>query len=162
MSTDTSPTEIRGKLQTWLMEDGWSIRQQSLPDTVWAFVAEDEQKRKLIVGQRSAREDEILLQGAIVIDEETGNKIAGLDEDERNNFLWDLRFELLRTNLEFQGVEIPLKQINVTERIFMDALTKDAFLQRASEVRKGVLVVLWMVNREFAQQPPHRQLGFQR
>ncbi|GAG02639.1 unnamed protein product, partial [marine sediment metagenome] len=88
--------------------------------------------------------------------------IGRLAEDERNNLLWDLRFELVRTNLEFSGISLPLKRVEVIERLFLDALTKDSLLQRASEVRKGVLIVIWMLARRFAQQPPPRQVGFQR
>ena len=160
MTDEISHNAIKEKIRTWLMEDGWSLRIEPSKDAIWAFVAEDGGKRKIVVGQTVGREDNVIIQAAVDVDDEIRNKLAQLPEDERNNFLWDLRFELIRTNLEFSGIQIPLKRIEVIERLFLDALTKDAFLQKASEVRKGVLIVLWMVARKFAQKPQQRQLGF--
>jgi len=162
MVKDVQSGDAKEQIQKWLMEDGWSLRQESGKEAVWAFVGEDRLGRKVVVGQNIGREDEVILQGTVRFDEATTDRIAQLREDERNDFLWDLRFELLRTDLEFAGVEAPLKEIRVTERIFFDALTKDTFLQRVAEVRKGVLAVIWMVNRRFAQPPPPKQLGFQK
>lgn len=162
MATKTPSKQIRERIQTWLMEDEWSVRQATSEQSLWAFVAEDQFGRKIIVGQRKGKDDQVVIQGAVNIDDNTTDRISRLSEDERNNFLWDLRFELVRTNLEFSGISLPLKRVEVIERLFLDALTKDSFLQRASEVRKGVLIVIWMLARRFAQQPPPRQVGFQR
>ncbi len=162
MASEMVPKQIKERIQTWLMEDGWSLRQETPEQSLWAFVAEDEFGRKIVVGQRAGKEDEVVIQGAVNIGDDTTDRIGRLSEDERNNLLWDLRFELVRTNLEFSGISLPLKRVEVIERLFFDALTKDSFLQRASEVRKGVLIVIWVLARKFAQQPPPRQVGFQR
>jgi hypothetical protein len=154
--------DARTKVNTWLMEDGWSLRQESGVETIWAFVAEDRLQRKLVVGQNKARGDQLIIQGAVAVDERTSDRITKLPDDERDGFLWDLRFELLRTGIEFSGVQIPLRRIEVTGRIFFDALTKDAFLQRASEVRKAIIIIQWMLARKLAKQPPQKELGFQR
>ena len=153
---------IKEKIRNWLMEDGWKLGQQTFPNSIWAFLAEDELGRRIIIGQNKGREDEIVIQGGVNITDDTNDRIKNLSEDKRNELLWDIRFELLKTNLEFSGVGIPLKRVEMVGRIFEDALTKDCFLQRTSEVRKGILVVLWILARRFAQQPPPRQLGFQR
>ncbi|MBC8511850.1 MAG: DUF2299 family protein [Dehalococcoidia bacterium] len=154
--------DAKTKVRAWLMEDGWSLRQESGAQVAWVFVAEDRLHRKLVVGQNTGREDMLVIQGAVALDEEMTNRVEQLSEKQRNDFLWDLRFELVRTDLEFSGVQIPLKRVEVSERIFFDALTKDTFLQRASQVRKGVIIVQWMLARRFAQQPPKKELGFQR
>ena len=158
MSSDT----IKEKIRNWLMEDGWSLRQETPQQGLWAFIAEDSRGRKIVVGQNSNKQDEVVLQGQVNIGDDLTNKLNNLEEEDRNEFLWDLRFELLRTNLEFAGIEIPLKSVRVSERIFAEELSKGVFLQRTSEVRKGVLVILWMLQRQFAQQPFPKQMGFQR
>lgn len=162
MAEDMSPNRIKAKIQTWLMEDGWSLRKETPSEGLWAFVAEDQFGRKIIVGQKVGKEDEILIQGAVSISDNTSDRMSRLSEDELNALLWDLRFELVRSNLEFSGISLPLKRIEVVERIFSDGLSKDRFLQRTSEVRKGVLIVLWTLARKLGQQPPPRQVGFQR
>ena len=162
MAGKTAPQHIKERIREILMEDGWSVRQEPSSKAIWAFVAEDRLKRKIVVGQNEGKEDQIVVIGGVNIDEATNNRLNQLSVEERNDFLWALRFELLRTDLEFSGVEIPLKRVEVVARIFLDALSKDTFLLRVSQVRKGVLIVLWMLAKKFAQQPPRRQLGFQR
>jgi hypothetical protein len=162
MAEKTAPEHIKERIREILMEDGWSIRQESTPKAIWAFVAENRAGIKIVVGQKIDREDQIVIQGSIHPDEIITSRMAQLPEDERNNFLWDLRFELLRTDLEFSGIETPLKQVEVSTQIFLDALTKDTFLLRTSQVRKGLLAIIWMLAKKFAQQPPRKQLGFQR
>jgi len=162
MTTEMSSEQIKDQVRTWLMEDGWSLRQETPPQTLWAFLAEDQFGRKIVVGQRANREDEVVIQGSVNIGDDTTDRIDRLNEDERNTLLWDLRFELVKTNLEFSGISIPLKRVEVIERIFLDGLTKGRFLQRTSEVRKGVLIVMWVLARKLGQPPPPRQMGYQR
>lgn len=162
MVTDKSRSELEEKIRNWLMEDGWSLRKETPQKGLWAFVADDGMGRKIVVGQNIGREDTIIIQGGITIDNFTSQKINELPESERDEFLWNLRFELLRTNLEFNGIMLPLKQIELMERIVIDALSKDCFTKRISEVKKGVLIVLWMLARKFGQQPSKQQMGFRR
>ena len=162
MASDITTSNIREKAQSWFLEDGWRISQEPAPDASWAIVADDGKGRKVVVGQKPGRDDQLLFQAAVIIDDVTIGKINGLSESERNDLLWDLRFELLRTDLEFMGVEVPLKRVEVMGRICFDALSKDAFLNKVSQVRKGILIVIWMLARKFATQPPRKELGFQR
>jgi len=162
MATEMSSNQIKDKVRTWLMEDGWSLRQETPPISLWAFVATDQSGRIIVVGQRKNKEDEVVIQGAVNIGDDTTDRIMRLTEDDRNNLLWDLRFELVKSNLEFSGIALPLKRVEVLERIFLDGLTKDCFLQRTSEVRKGLLIVMWLFARKLGQPPPPRQMGFQR
>ncbi len=162
MTSEITPKDIRDKAQQWFMDDGWSIRQEKTPDASWAIVADDGKGRKVIAGQKPGRNDQLIFQAAVIIDDITSSKINDLPEGERNDLLWNLRFELLRTDLEFMGVETPLKRVEVAGRLCFEALTKDAFLNKVSQVRKGILIVLWMLARKFATQPPRKELGFQR
>jgi len=162
MAEKTTPQHIKDRIREILMEDGWGVRQEPASKAIWAFIAENRAGIKIVVGQQIDKEDQIVIQGSVTPDDIIANRMAQLPEDERNNFLWDLRFELLRTDLEFNGIEAPLKRVEVSTRIFLDALTKDTFLLRTAQVRKGVLLVLWMIAKKFAQQPPRKQLGFQR
>jgi len=158
MAEESMPDRIMNQVRTWLMEDGWSIRQESRPEAIWLFIAEDRGGRKIGFGQETGKEDQLFIQFSVPVDEITANRISQLPEDERNSLIWDLRFELLRTDLEFEGIALPLKKIVVRSRIFFDAFTKDVFLYRTSQVRKGILAIQWIVARKLAQKPP--QIGF--
>ncbi|MBA7651606.1 hypothetical protein ES703_59425 [subsurface metagenome] len=93
-------------------------------------------------------------------DENVTTKLDQLSEEERNNFLWELRFELLRADLDFNGVTVPLKRIEIMKRISADALTKDNFVQRLGQVHKGVIIVQWIIARKFAQPSAQKEIGF--
>jgi len=147
----TMSTVIRDKVQAWLKDDGWTLGEQSVLENAWAFIVEDNTGRKIIVEQKPNREDELIIHSSIVVDEVTAQKIGELPEGERNELIWDLRFELLKTELEFQGVQFPLRQVQVGERIFIDALTKDAFLRRTANIRRGILAVMWVLGRKFSR-----------
>ncbi len=102
----------------------------------------------------------MIIKGAVAFDEVATKKISQLPEDERNDWLWDLRFELLRADLEFRSIEIPLKRVEVVGRICFDALAKDAFINKVSQARKGVLIIVWVLARKVAERPPRKELGF--
>ena len=157
MTENALPNDIKKKVEKWLMEDGWTLQEESTPSAIWTLSAEDNAGRKILVGQQNSRKDQLFVQASVVLDEMT-NKIAQLEERKRSDFLWDLRFELLRTNLEFGGIQLPLERVGVSGRIFSDSLTRGTLLQLASQVRKGILAIQWMLWRKFEQQPP--QEGF--
>ena len=155
------PSELKEQIRTWLNENGWRVQQQKArPETMWALAATDSQGQKIVVGQTVDRENAITLKASITFDNSTNDRLSSLSKRDRNGFLWDLRFELLRADLEFQGVEHPIQGITVVRRVFLDALTEDTFLHRASQVRKGVLIVQWLLAKVLQQQPGREQIGF--
>lgn len=160
MANKTPVNDVKDKVHGWLMEDGWKLLKHTLPDASWTFVAEDLFNRKIVVGQKVGREDQLLMQASITPGEDVTNQLDQLPEDERNSFLWDLRFELLRADLDSNGVMLPLKKVEVMKRISTDALTKDSFVQRLGYVHKGVIIVQWMITRKFAKPATHKEIGF--
>lgn len=162
MSNNTPTNDVKDTIHKWLMDDGWKVGRRTLPEATWAFVAEDNSGRKIIVGQKSDRQDELLIQAQVTFDDDTRAKLDQLPVNERNDFLWDLRFELLRTDLDFRGVGLPLKNIEVMVRTSADTffLNKEAFRKGISQVGKGIILVQWMMMRKFEQHPPQKQTGF--
>ncbi len=159
--TNKSPlNDVKDKVHGWLMEDGWKLQKHTLPDASWTFVAEDPYNRKIVVGQKVGREDQLLMQASIIPDEDVTTQLDQLSEDECNSFIWDLRFELLRADLDFNGVGLPLKKVEVMKRISTDALTKDTFVQRLGYVHKGVIIVQWIIARKFTKPAMHKEIGF--
>lgn len=161
MANQTPTNGMKDTVHKWLMDDGWKVGKRTFPEATWAFIAEDNFGRKIVIGQKPDRQDELLIQAQVNISDDDRTKLDQLPEDERNNFLWDLRFELLRTDLDFKGVELPLKNIEVMLRISADTLTitKDTFRQGIQRVTRGI-IIQWMFMRKFAQQPPQKQVGF--
>ncbi len=137
--------ETRGKVQNWLMSEGWQISEQSHPNMAWLIRAEDAGERKILVGQVRAREDQIILEATVHLADEHRQKFEGLPEERRREILWKLRFRLLMMGVDFAGVAEPMQAVVLTQRVYLDGLTKDAFVQRFLVVRNAVIAVIWSI-----------------
>ena len=137
--------EARDKIQNWLMSEGWQIAEQAHPNMSWLVRAEDAGGRRILVGQSKAREDVIHLEARVNIEDDYRQRFDSLPEDERRKILWDLRFRLLQMNVDFAGVAERLETVVLTQRIYLDGLTKDAFIQRFLIVRNAEIAVIWSV-----------------
>ena len=135
----------RDKVQKWLMSEGWQIAEQSHPDMSWLIRAEDAGGRRILVGQNKARQDLIHLEAAVDLSDDYRKMFEGIPEDRRREILWNLRFQLLYMNVDFTGVADPMQAVVLTQRIYLDGLTKDAFIQRFLVVRNAVIVVIWSI-----------------
>ena len=152
--------EIKEQIQKWLMEEGWRIRAENVPDAEWFLSGESEARVRIGIGKKRERPDQIIIQGSVTFNQTHRDQIARLLLEERSDFLWDMRFSLLNMGVEFSGVTDIPQEVRISQRIYYDGLTKDRFLQRVSQVRNGVLNVLWMVAKRLAQPPPERTVGF--
>jgi hypothetical protein len=135
----------RDEVQNWLMSEGWQIAEQPHPDLAWLIRAEDAGGRRILVGQNKVREDQIHLEAHVNIADENRQKFESLPEDRRREILWTLRFRLLSMNVDFAGVAEPMQAVVLTQRIYLDGLTKDAFIQRFLMVRNAVIAVIWSI-----------------
>jgi len=153
-SDETLQERIRETVRGFLIEDQWRLGELSGPDLVWGHLASDRQGRKLVIGQRRDRTDEVLLQARVSVHENTRAQLKALIPEDRKGFLWDMRMALLQMNVDFNGITDDPTNIRVMTRIFFDGMSKDVFFQRLSEVRRALLTILWMLNRKFEEQAP--------
>jgi hypothetical protein len=151
---NTDADSLREKIQSWLMGEGWTLSEKNHGTANWLIEARDSGGRHLVIGQRQGKEDQILLEGAVAVAEPHQQQLAALSGVERQEMLWNLRFALLTLGVEFHGVEEPMTRVMIGQRIYLDGLTKDRFLQRVSRVRNGVLLVIWSVARQLKLAPP--------
>ena len=135
----------RDKIQNWLMAEGWNIAEQAHPDLAWLIRAEDAGGRRILVGQSKVRPDQIHLEALVTIADEHRKKFESLSEEKRREILWKLRFRLLLMNVDFAGVAEPMQGVMLTQRIYLDGLTKDSFIQRFLIVRNAVITVIWSI-----------------
>nr|WP_320190173.1 DUF2299 family protein [uncultured Desulfobacter sp.] len=136
---------VRDKIQNWLMGEGWQIAEQDHPNLEWIIRAEDAGGRRILVSHSKAREDLIYLEARVNIEEDYRQRFESLSGDKRREILWDLRFRLLQMNVDFGGVGEPMQGVVLTQRIYLDGLTKDAFIQRFNIVRNAEIAVIWSV-----------------
>ena len=151
---DQSTDPIRDQVQNWLMSEGWQLSEPTHPEFAWLIRAEDAGERRILVGQHKAREDRVHLEANVRISDDHRKQFESLAEDKRREVLWDLRFQLLQMNVDFVGVAEPLKDIILTQRIYLDGLTKDAFIQRFLTVRNAVIAVIWSTIKDLMDVKP--------
>lgn len=152
---DQGMAATRDKVQNWLMSEGWQIAEPTHPDFAWLIRAEDGGERRILVGQNKAREDRIHLEANVRISGDHRKQFESLPEEKRREVLWNLRFRLLQMNVDFVGVAEPIQDIILTQRIYLDGLTKDAFIQRFLTLRNGVIAVIWSTIKDLlAVKPP--------
>ncbi len=135
----------REKVQNWLMSEGWQITEQPHPNLAWLIRAEDAAERRILIGQDKVKQDYIHLEARVNIADEHRKKFESLPENRRREILWRLRFRLLLMNVDFIGVAEPMQGVLLTQRIYLDGLTKDAFIQRFLMVRNAVIAVIWSI-----------------
>ena len=153
--TEVSVEVTRGKIQNWLMGEGWNLAEQVHPDLAWLIRAEDAGGRRILVGQNKARPDHIHLEARVNIAEEHRKQFESLPLERRREALWKLRFRLLQMNVDFSGVSEPMEAVLLTQRIYLDGVTKDAFIQRFLTLRNAVIAVIWSVMQDLeGVEPP--------
>ena len=158
-SDDTLESRLKESVRNYLVEDKWKVNPVA-GHVTWAFVAEDNQGRKIVVGQQPDRRDAIFVQASLTVSEDWQKLLSLMDPYDRSKLLWDIRFELLKMEPEFSGLTDELKTIVITQRIFFDGMTKDTFFQRVSQVRKSLLAAWWSLARAVSHDPsPDDQVG---
>jgi hypothetical protein len=153
------PDDIRNQVQNWLMSEGWQIAEQAHPDLAWLIRAEDAAKRRILVGQSKARPDLIHLEARVNLVDAHRRMFENLPPQTRRKILWDLRFRLLVMNVDFAGVAEPMRTVQVTQRLYMDGLTKDNFLQRFKNVRNALITVIWSIIQNLEGVEPPAESG---
>ena len=151
---EQSVEATRDKVQNWLMNEGWQIAEPTHPDFAWLIRAEDGGERRILVGQNKTREDRIHLEANVRISDDHRKQFESLSEEKRREILWNLRFRLLQMNVDFVGVAEPIKDVILTQRIYLDGLTKDSFIQRFLTVRNAVIAVIWSTIKDLAAVTP--------
>jgi hypothetical protein len=151
---EQSMDATRDKVQNWLMSEGWQIAEPTHPEFAWLIRAEDGGERKILVGQNKVREDRIHLEANVRISDDHRKQFESLPEDKRREVLWNLRFRLLQMNVDFVGVAEPIQDVILTQRIYLDGLTKDAFIQRFLTVRNAVIAVIWSTIKDLMDVKP--------
>jgi hypothetical protein len=151
---DQSTETIRDRVQNWLMSEGWQIAEPTHPEFAWLIRAEDGGERRILVGQNKAREDRVHLEANVKFSDDHRKLFESLPEIKRKEILWNLRFQLLQMNVDFVGVAEPLEDVILTQRIYLDGLTKDAFIQRFITVRNAVIAVIWSTIKDLQDVKP--------
>lgn len=158
MSKRQLPTGLAGvgkrqRIQGWLMQEGWQISDAQAENAAWTIAATNPHGQGVVVVQPQQVSDVLVLQASVKVDASFHETFAAIEQTKRDDLLWNVRFGLLQMGVEFAGLDDPPRQLVLTQRIYNDGLTKDAFVQRMMQVRNATLFAVWSITRGL-QRPP--------
>lgn len=154
MAAEISETEDhypkRARVKGWL-ETEWLLSEIYDPNTSWIVQATNRMAeadgQSFVVLQTPIFPEHMTIQASAEVEPEMREQFSALTSAERREFLWDLRFGLLKLGVEFIGVVDPLEEVMIRRSIYDDALTQDEFRNRVDQVNTAVLYVIWMLQR---------------
>jgi hypothetical protein len=153
--TELSGLSVEEKVKAWLLQDAWKV--QELPRdaaaVAWALVAEDFHGRKIMFSQQANRPDSFNLHAAILHSEPEMARIAAMEPEKREDFLWAVRFQLLNLAVSFDGVELPYERVSVSRVVRTDDLRERDFAAEVWLVQRAILAVTWLFRRHLGDPP---------
>ena len=148
-------TTAKEKISEWLLADEWKIQEGASEPAAWVIIAEDSQGKKVVFAQLNRRPDLLLIQASVSIAPDVRTKVLSIRPiEERENLLWDIRFQLLNAGLKFSGVEPELEKVTVKTRLYLEDLRRNEFVQIVSSVQDSILAVIWTIQRKLGQPAP--------
>ena len=132
----TKIERIETVVRDWLHRYQFSVRDDPQPNAVFQLVARDEQGRPVVVSQ--LRSELFLTLGArLLVTREDQQRLDPITRDENLTLLEDLKIEMARIGVEFIGIQHPLREIIIQEKIPCDdTLTELTFMQNVMFIRR--------------------------
>ena len=145
MSNQDPSENLKSKVHNWLKEEGWELQEVTQPKFSWAFVVE-RTGLNLDVAQQEGKSDQCIVRIALnLIDAKPA--LTKLSQDEVDELIWQLRFELARQEVEFEGVKSPLEQVAISRTIYSDGLTKNSFSDTLGKVLRAFMLLRLVLTR---------------
>lgn len=154
MSTRDSTEDldaIRSRLVDWLLAEGWQTTRGGGEGAAWAVRGQDPGGKVIILAQESEAPHRLLLHASVRLDPAHTQKLQALDPRAQDDFCWRLRMKLLDMRVDFQGVAMPLEQINLRIRLYAEDLTRTGFFDTLGALQNAMLFVIWTVRRTLDQ-----------
>jgi hypothetical protein len=157
---DKTADKVRALVEKWLDEMRFDVKVVPNANLSFNLAAENGQKRTVHIIQTIEEKDTIEMVARLDLPEQFLSRLSSMNKTTRNKLFWDLRFALLDTQLGFRAIDMPLKSVEVSTRIYLDGLTKDRFAYELFRVRQAITRVFWMIARELGEPEPSKELGY--
>lgn len=138
---------IRTRTTEWLEAEGWQTTAGTGEGAAWALRGQDPGGKVVIFAQESQTPHRLVLHASVRLDEAHAEKLLALDEREQEDLCWKIRLKLLDMRVDFQGVAMPLKQINLRMRLYAEDLNRTSFFDTVGSLQNAMLYLIWTVRR---------------
>ena len=152
----TDSEAVRGQVQAWFEEMGWKVETRTPEEGLaWRLHARNAAGQRVVAVQRDGRPDTVLLGGSVAPGGPHPQKLAALAPAVMRQFLWDLRFELLRQHYQFRIQGPGIKRVAFNRVLYWDeGVRRSQFAKAIEEIHHGILTVQWMIQRLLDEPPP--------
>lgn len=147
---------VREQVRTWFEGLGWAVEEGAAEKGMaWRLGARHGGGQSVGAIQRSDQPDILVLGGSVAPGGPHAQKLASLAPGLMRNFLWELRFELLRQRYQFQIQGPGIRRVALTRVLYWDeGVRRSQFFSAVEEIHHGVLTVQWMIQRLLDEPPP--------
>lgn len=135
----------------WLLAEGWQTTKGSGQGAAWALRAEDPSGKVVVFAQEGASPHRLVLHASVRLDDSHSQKLQALEPGHQDDFCWQIRMKLLDMRIDFQGVAMPLEQINLRMRLYAEDLTRTRFFDTLGTLQNAMLFLIWTVRRALDQ-----------
>jgi hypothetical protein len=145
----------RERVQNWMLEAGWRINDAQAQgiNTAWVVGGTHPSGIGIGVAQPKPYPDLLAIEAGITLDEKARKAFEAMDTKGSGALLVELRLRLLQLGVEFNGIGAPLQMLRVSQFIYDDGLTKDAFLHRVQQVKDAAYFILMFLSYRLDQPP---------
>jgi len=149
---------IMRRVKEWLVEEGMYKDKVVDDQATYHFVVVFPQNsnRTADIIQPKEREDLLVIASGVGLIKEYYEALKDMPKSERENLLWDMRFQLLFRESDFQMIPNAedLQKIQFTRPIHFDGLTKNTLIECLREDYKCNLFIIWKMKQVFGEAPP--------
>ncbi len=143
--------QVRSRIVDWLLAEGWQTAKGTGEGAAWALRGQDPGGKVVIFAQESAAPHRLLLHASVRLDQGHSEKLAALEARQQDDFCWQIRMKLLDMRVDFQGVAMPLEQVDLRMRLYAEDLTRSRFFDTLGCLQNAMLYVIWTVRRALDQ-----------
>ncbi len=130
---------------------------QQPASVTWGYMATTASGLKILIGQMHNLPDAVLISAGLTVSEEHRARFSALPKADRQRCLQDIALDLLRMNIQFDGLADPPAEIWAHSILHSDGLTQDSLGERTLRVGNAIDVVkVWLyrfIGEEYAGEP---------
>ena len=139
--------DVRERVSGWLQAEGWTVTEGAGEGAAWALRGQDPGGKVIIFAQEGGEPHRLVLHASVRLDERHTRTLDSFEPKAREDFCWQVRLKLLDMRVDFQGVALPLEQINLRMRLYPEDMTRTSFFDTLGALQNAMLYVIWSIRR---------------
>ncbi|MDK2781123.1 MAG: hypothetical protein PWR13_151 [Archaeoglobi archaeon] len=145
---------MKERILEWLVRDGLSVREVQDEGASFHLIAEvPPNSSQFIDVLHPEKMDFILVASGIKLSEEHERALMNLAENEREKFMWEIRFGLIFLPTEFKILPDSKnpRLFQFTRKLYIENLTRQSLMDAVAEVHKCKLFIIWKLREKFGE-----------